>query len=73
MGGAGSAVNEFLQQAGLQTPVFNLGLPDNYIHHAERDEQLDACGLSPDKIIQSIKQHQSKLFSNNEAARLISA
>ncbi|ULG70781.1 1-deoxy-D-xylulose-5-phosphate synthase [Marinobacterium sediminicola] len=44
-GGAGSAVAEFLQQAGLTTPLLMLGIPDRWIAHATREEQLIECGL----------------------------
>jgi 1-deoxy-D-xylulose-5-phosphate synthase len=33
MGGAGSAVNEYLLNNGIQIPVRNIGLPDEYIEH----------------------------------------
>ena len=58
MGGAGSAVNEYLHQAKICIPVLNLGIPDKYIHHAEREDQLNTCGLSHEKMIQSILQYQ---------------
>ena len=35
MGGAGSAVLEALQAAGVQTPVLTLGLPDVFIEHGD--------------------------------------
>src|SRR5690606_22347859 len=35
MGGAGSAVNEFLAREGLLQPILNLGLPDHYVEHAK--------------------------------------
>ncbi len=54
MGGAGSAVNEYYHDIGINIPIINLGVPDEYIPHAEREDQLDACGLSPEKIIQKI-------------------
>ena len=61
IGGAGSAVNEYLQQAGHNTQVLNLGLPDEYLHHAERAEQLEECGLSPSAIIYKINQRIEKV------------
>lgn len=43
-GGAGSAVNETLMQAGYPVRVLNLGLPDRFLEHASQQEQLaDAC------------------------------
>jgi 1-deoxy-D-xylulose-5-phosphate synthase len=61
MGGAGSAVNEYLHAIGNTTSVLNLGLPDHYIHHAEREQQLADCGLSVAAIIEAINQFEAKL------------
>lgn len=55
MGGAGSAVNEYLHTAGLKPDVINLGLPDKYVDHAQREEQLAACGLDTAGIIRQIR------------------
>nr|MBF0681334.1 1-deoxy-D-xylulose-5-phosphate synthase [Pseudomonas sp.] len=45
MGGAGSAVNEFLAHEGLLKPILNLGLPDYYVEHAKPSQMLAECGL----------------------------
>ena len=45
MGGAGSAVNEFLTREGLLHAILNLGLPDYYVEHAKPAEMLTECGL----------------------------
>ena len=51
MGGFGSAVLELANEAGLSTThVRRLGLPDRYILHAEREEQLAEVGLDVDGI-----------------------
>src|SRR5207237_4935320 len=51
MGGFGSAVLEAANDAGLSTThVRRLGLPDRYVMHAERDEQLAEVGLDVDGI-----------------------
>lgn len=34
MGGAGSAVNEFMAQEQIVKPIINLGLPDSFLHQA---------------------------------------
>ncbi len=54
MGGAGSAVLEALAAAGLQTPVLNLGLPDEFIEHGDPAKLLSLCGLDAAGIEQSI-------------------
>ncbi len=45
MGGAGSAVSEFLAHTGLLKPVLHLGLPDYYVEHAKPAQMLAECGL----------------------------
>jgi 1-deoxy-D-xylulose-5-phosphate synthase len=50
-GGFGSAVLEAANDAGLNTAhVRRLGLPDRFVLHAERDEQLAEVGLDVDGI-----------------------
>jgi 1-deoxy-D-xylulose-5-phosphate synthase len=49
-GGAGSAVLEALQDAGLQIPVLRLGLPDHFVDHGDpallhARLGLDAAGI----------------------------
>ena len=54
MGGFGSAVLEAANEAGLTTShVRRLGLPDRYVLHAERDEQLSEVGLDVDGIMRA--------------------
>jgi len=55
-GGAGSAVMEALQAAGLTTPVLALGLPDVFIEHGDPGKLLAANGLDADGIARSIAQ-----------------
>ena len=45
MGGAGSAVSEFLAHADILKPVLHLGLPDYYVEHAKPAQMLAECGL----------------------------
>ena len=54
MGGAGSAVSEFLGSKGLQARVTNLGLPDVFLEHGTQKEQLADAGLAPDQVAQKI-------------------
>jgi 1-deoxy-D-xylulose-5-phosphate synthase len=54
MGGFGSAVLEAASDAGLNTShLRRLGLPDRFVMHAERDEQLAEVGLDVDGIAAS--------------------
>ena len=54
MGGAGSAVLEALAAAGLQTPVLNLGLPDEFVEHGDPAKLLSLCGLDAAGIEQAV-------------------
>jgi 1-deoxy-D-xylulose-5-phosphate synthase len=54
MGGAGSAVLEALQAEGLQLPVLQLGLPDQFIEHGDPAKLLALLGLDAAGIERSI-------------------
>ena len=54
MGGAGSAVLESLQAAGLAVPVLQLGLPDEFVEHGDPAKLMALCGLDAAGIEQSI-------------------
>ena len=56
MGGFGSAVLEAANDAGLETShVRRLGIPDQYVQHAERTEQLAQLGLSSRGIAETCR------------------
>ncbi|HBP0837928.1 1-deoxy-D-xylulose-5-phosphate synthase [Pseudomonas aeruginosa] len=56
MGGAGSAVSEFLASEGLEVPLLQLGLPDYYVEHAKPSEMLAECGLDAAGIEKAVRQ-----------------
>ena len=66
MGGAGSAVDEFLQSIGQLRPLLQLGLPDQFIEHGDPARLLALHGLDADGIVQSIRRRFPELV---EAAR----
>ena len=45
MGGAGSGVAELFNEEGLVMPVLHLGLPDEFQHHASREDLLAEAGI----------------------------
>jgi 1-deoxy-D-xylulose-5-phosphate synthase len=45
MGGAGSGVAELLNAEGNTLPVLHLGLPDEFQHHASREDLLAEAGI----------------------------
>jgi 1-deoxy-D-xylulose-5-phosphate synthase len=55
-GGAGSAVNEFLQAQKVLMPVLNIGLPDRFVEQGTREELLALCGLDSQSLIERIEQ-----------------
>ncbi|WP_222909500.1 1-deoxy-D-xylulose-5-phosphate synthase [Pseudomonas sp. DNDY-54] len=55
MGGAGSAVSEYLAAENLQKPILHLGLPDYYVEHAKPSEMLNECGLDAAGIEAAIR------------------
>ncbi len=57
-GGAGSAVNEYLEQQKLRCDVINLGLPDRFVEHGSTAQLLAECGLDVKGIIKAIQQRQ---------------
>ncbi len=56
MGGAGSAVNEYINAAQLGVKVKNFGLPDRFIEHGDPGDLLQRAGLTADKLLQQIRE-----------------
>ena len=54
-GGAGSAVHESLSAQGINTPLLQLGLPDKFVDHGDRNALLSACGLDSSAIIRAVE------------------
>jgi 1-deoxy-D-xylulose-5-phosphate synthase len=51
-GGFGSAVLEAASEEGADTrKITRLGIPDTFVHHAERPSQLAQCGLHVEGIV----------------------
>jgi len=64
-GGAGSAVNEYLNKLAIQIPVINLGIPDEYVEHASREEQLEDIGLTGQGIIKTITEFKQGIYTKH--------
>jgi 1-deoxy-D-xylulose-5-phosphate synthase len=54
MGGAGSAVGEFLQKSNLLKPLLSLGLPDQFIEHGDPAKLMALQGLDATGIEKAI-------------------
>ncbi len=56
MGGAGSAVGEFMQKADILKPLLSLGLPDEFVEHGDPAKLMALLGLDATGIERSILQ-----------------
>uniref|UniRef100_UPI0035AEB41F 1-deoxy-D-xylulose-5-phosphate synthase n=1 Tax=Hylemonella sp. TaxID=2066020 RepID=UPI0035AEB41F len=66
MGGAGSAVLEALQAAGVLRPVLQLGLPDVFIEHGDPARLLALQGLDAAGIQMAIEQRYPALCAQGK-------
>ncbi|NKC14954.1 MAG: 1-deoxy-D-xylulose-5-phosphate synthase [Gammaproteobacteria bacterium] len=60
--GAGSAVNEVLAARGISVPVLNHGIPDRYIQHGSREDNLRDAGLTAEGLLKAV---QTRLRAHN--------
>ncbi|ARP82574.1 1-deoxy-D-xylulose-5-phosphate synthase [Bordetella genomosp. 8] len=63
MGGAGSAVCEALNAAGINLPVLQLGLPDRFIDHGEQQALLAGVGLDAPGIEAAVRARFADLLA----------
>jgi 1-deoxy-D-xylulose-5-phosphate synthase len=70
MGGAGSAVSEALQAAGVVKPVLHLGLPDEFIEHGEPAKLMALQGLDAAGIEASVVARFGELLKANQAVKV---
>ena len=54
VGGIGTRVRQVLREAGVDTAVDELGVPDEFIPHASREQILADAGLTAAKIAQDV-------------------
>ena len=60
-GGAGSAVSEFLVEQAVVMPILQLGLPDQFIDHANHQQQLEMVGLDAQQILSRIQERLDRI------------
>jgi 1-deoxy-D-xylulose-5-phosphate synthase len=63
LGGAGSAVGEALQAAGVAKPLLQLGLPDRFIEHGDPGKLLALQGLDAGGIEASVQARFAHLLA----------
>lgn len=54
VGGIGTRIRQDLREAGVDTAVTELGLPDEFLEHATREEILQRVGLTPTQIADDV-------------------
>jgi 1-deoxy-D-xylulose-5-phosphate synthase len=54
VGGIGTRVRQDLRQAGVDTAVTELGLPDEFLEHGSRAQILEEAGLTPQHIARDV-------------------
>jgi 1-deoxy-D-xylulose-5-phosphate synthase len=52
--GIGTRIRQDLRAAGVDTAVTELGLPDEFLDHASRDQILEQVGLTPQQIARDL-------------------
>jgi 1-deoxy-D-xylulose-5-phosphate synthase len=67
-GGAGAGIAELLAAEGLVMPVLHLGLPDEFQHHASREQLLAEAGLDTTGIRRAVLGRWPQLASPPRAA-----
>ena len=54
VGGIGTRIRQELRAAGVDTAVDEIGLPDEFLDHATRDEILEETGLTAQNIARNL-------------------
>ena len=73
MGGAGSAVNEVLNENYANNiKIINIGAQDQFFNHATREQQLYESGISKENIISEIKNciDNNNLYDINHSSNI---
>ena len=68
MGGAGSAVLEALQDAGVTIPVLRLGVPDVFTDHGDPSKIMSMLGLDSAGIEASVRQRFIHLLGTDDTS-----
>jgi 1-deoxy-D-xylulose-5-phosphate synthase len=66
IGGAGSAVNEYIIEKGLDINIINLGIPDKIISHGSQDELYAEIGLDKKSLEIKINELYNHITKNEK-------
>ena len=72
IGGFGSGILEFISKNYININVENIAIPDTYIEHASRSEQLDEIGLSGKRIADNIISVGNSISKNKTLTKIVS-
>ena len=72
VGGFGSGVLEFISNNKINISVKIIAIPDTYIDHASRAEQLDQIGLSGKRISETIVSVGYSISKNKPVSKIVS-
>ena len=54
VGGIGTRIRQDLREAGVDTAVTEIGLPDEFLEHGSRGDILERVGLTPQHIARDV-------------------
>jgi 1-deoxy-D-xylulose-5-phosphate synthase len=66
VGGAGSSVNEYINQKGMKINIINLGIPDQVISHGSQDDLYRQIGLDKKSLEIKINEIYNQLALNKK-------
>jgi len=69
MGGAGSAVNEYIIENSLDINIINLGIPDRIISHGSQDELYAEIGLDKKSLEIKINELYNHITKNEKVIK----
>ncbi|MDH6578268.1 1-deoxy-D-xylulose-5-phosphate synthase [Kitasatospora sp. MAP5-34] len=72
-GGVGSAISQALRDAGVDVPLRDFGIPQEFLDHATRDQILAEIGLNAPAIARQITALVAKLASDRPVAARVEA
>ncbi len=61
VGGVGSLVGAALHATGVRSALKAYGIPQRYLHHADRDTLLQECGLGSQEISRGVVEEMARL------------
>ncbi|MEL0172803.1 MAG: 1-deoxy-D-xylulose-5-phosphate synthase [Gammaproteobacteria bacterium] len=68
-GGAGSAVNEYINEKGYQVNVTNFGIPDKFISHGSQAELYEEIGLDKKSLEFKINEIYNRIANDKKVVK----